>query len=409
MEKGIRNLIVVLIVALILRLGWIYAVSPKELSSDPLTYHNIAVGLLEKNEYRSGVKYAYMPPVYPIFIAGVYKIFGVNPEIVKHMQAALSVLSCVWIYLLARLLISPGAGLWAAGFFATYPQFIRYSGELWSETLFFFLFIPALIFLYKGLEKWPYHILAGVLLGLCGLIREIGFLFIVPVVIWLYFVLIKTKGLKYFLLSFTMIFLFMSAVIYPWAKRNYEIFNKFIPISTNGGINFYMGNNPDATGEFKWKLVPGTQWPDHVEGISEEEIKALELSTYEHGYKEGLKFIIDHPGQFLGLAFKKLYLYWAPPYFSLQLNEFSAETAFRILWILYDVALLCLAFVSILHGLSHEKEKWLLPFFWILMITAIGMMTYYSPRYRLAFVPVMILFAVASVDRMFLKKDEDHA
>jgi len=37
--------------------------------------------------------------------------------------------------------------------------------------------------------------------------------------------------------------------------RNYYHFGRFIPISTNGGINLYIGNNPYATGEYRWDSV----------------------------------------------------------------------------------------------------------------------------------------------------------
>jgi hypothetical protein len=32
----------------------------------------------------------------------------------------------------------------------------------------------------------------------------------------------------------------------PWTVRNWLVFERFVPISTNGGSNLWMGNNPDA-------------------------------------------------------------------------------------------------------------------------------------------------------------------
>jgi hypothetical protein len=41
-----------------------------------------------------------------------------------------------------------------------------------------------------------------------------------------------------------------AIVVLPWTIRNYVQFNKFILVSNNGGVNFWMGNNPNAYGGF---------------------------------------------------------------------------------------------------------------------------------------------------------------
>jgi len=405
MEKSFmserRKLTVILMGAFLIRLFWIFVFSPKELTSDPLGYHNIALSLLSGEGYRCGVKFAYMPPLYPLFLAGIYKIFGVYPLVVKIIQAMLGTLTCWLMFDLTRLLIHKRAGIYAAGICALYPQWIRYNGELWSETLFFTIFISVLIFLFKGIKGgWQENFIAGVLLGLSGLIREIGFLFIAPVCVWLLIALPKKERLKNFTWKITWVVLAMGLTIAPWTMRNYLIFNTFIPISTNGGINFYMGNNAEATGEFQWTLAPGIQWPDHVPGATDEQIKTLELAASQQGYQAGWEFITQNPGKFFALALKKLYLYWAPPYFNLDLRSLTAENLFRLWWVAFDTVLLLLAIPGMIFCLKQGERRWILLLFWIIMISFLAAMTYYSPRYRLALVPPFILFAMAALDRL---------
>src|SRR5262249_55511254 len=49
-------------------------------------------------------------------------------------------------------------------------------------------------------------------------------------------------------------FLYISLllVVLPWTIRNALVFQHFIFVSTNGGINLLIGNNPHATGAYIW-------------------------------------------------------------------------------------------------------------------------------------------------------------
>ena len=44
------------------------------------------------------------------------------------------------------------------------------------------------------------------------------------------------------------------AVITPWTMRNWAVLGQPVLISTNGGFNLYMGNNP-------WNRWGGYMWP----------------------------------------------------------------------------------------------------------------------------------------------------
>ncbi|MFC2161143.1 ArnT family glycosyltransferase, partial [Acidobacteriota bacterium] len=247
-----KVLLFILIICLLLRLVWISIYSPIILTDDPKAYDSIAKGLIQGEGYHEELKRAFRPPGYPYFLAALYSLFGDHPLPVTLVQSILAVFTCLLLFLLGKRLASERTGLWTAGFFAVYPQFIRYPGNLYVETLFIFLFIFGMVVLFD-LIKNPSNlksITAGILFGLSALVREVTLLMILPILLW---AILMMKGLsdkKQMGKKLSVFILFFALTISPWAIRNFFLFHSFVPISTNGGFNFYMGNNPIATGGY---------------------------------------------------------------------------------------------------------------------------------------------------------------
>ncbi|MCK4810122.1 MAG: glycosyltransferase family 39 protein [Candidatus Omnitrophica bacterium] len=397
-----KILFVALTFAFFLRLFWIFAYSPKEIKSDPYYYDKAAKHIIEEGSYRNGQLFAYRPPAYPYFLAGIYKLFGYNYLAVKVIQAILSILTCIVIYLLTKLLSNKLTALIAAGLFAFYPQFIRYPGELWSETLFLFLFMSAILFLYRFMRHSANKdgIISGILLGLSALTRETAFLFIAPISVWIFISSPSPGKVKKSIKKFLVIAIFMMVTMSPWIIRNYAILHKIVPVSTNGGINFYMGNNPDANGDFLWRLAPGVIWPDTLENATDEELSRLELRAGSEGYKKGIEFILEDPIRSVRLSLKKLYLLWRVPYHNMDLTQLTPETIFRIVWLVWYAGLIILAIPAIIILIKDMNVEWWLFHFWIISISLVIMLTYSTTRYRLLAIPFIIILASLTIEKI---------
>ena len=130
---------------------------------------------------------SWRPPLYSLFIAIIFLLFGENILLLKIIQALLGVVICSFFYLLGRRFFNKNTGLLAAGFASFYPFFIFFAADITTETLFMLLLlpIPILLLLRSGKRAKLIGIaLAGLITGLNALCRPTAALFPPFVVLW---------------------------------------------------------------------------------------------------------------------------------------------------------------------------------------------------------------------------------
>ena len=120
--------------ALLLRVGFGLTQSDLTNASDEVHWDRlgqayVALGILHPD---TGM---YRPPLYGLFLAGMYRTFGHNLLLVRIVQAIMGTITCYLIYVLGCKMGEVVVGLIAAGLFAIYPLFVFFSGVLMAETL----------------------------------------------------------------------------------------------------------------------------------------------------------------------------------------------------------------------------------------------------------------------------------
>lgn len=284
-------------------LWWAFADVPVEIV-DAKDYNRLAVGLLETGSYidDNGQLTSLRPPLYPVFVAGIYQVFGVeNYQAVRAVQALLSLVTTVLVYRLGREAFSRRVGLWAAAIHCFYPSLLGFNNLLLSEVLFTFFCTAIMLVAVRGLKSASLGQMAlvGLLLGLGALTRSILWLF-TPVLAMYVFVPWRA-GWRSRMLAAVLPVVVFSATIAPWAYRNTQIQKTFTVIDVMGGRNAMMGNYEHtplerswatieiATGEKSWFSVLAAENPRIGTGtLTQGQIDKLAM-------KHGIRFVLSHP------------------------------------------------------------------------------------------------------------------
>jgi 4-amino-4-deoxy-L-arabinose transferase-like glycosyltransferase len=225
--------------------------------SDESDYLELASNLLETGAYSlRDEPTAFRPPAYPAFVAVAHLLFGTSTASVRFIQMLLDIGIVSGLYLLG-LRHGRGIAVGAAMIWALFPPAIIYTGLVLSETLGAFLLVALFVALRPAPAPWL--IIAGILAGILILVKSWMLLFFIAIA---GFLRIRKR-------SWVAVSIFCAGalvVITPWLIRNAVLLGTPV-ISTNTGINLYMGNNPQATGAYRAGL------PDTLLAVSSDERK----------------------------------------------------------------------------------------------------------------------------------------
>jgi Tfp pilus assembly protein PilF/4-amino-4-deoxy-L-arabinose transferase-like glycosyltransferase len=402
--------VAILLVGLALRLTLALQISARpevqNLALDAAQYELFARHVMEHG--RDHPQAGMMNPLYPAFLAGVWTVFGESRTAVAVIQAVLDTAVCLLLILLGRRLYGPSTGLWAAGIHAAYGTAVFTTGLLLATSLVTALVMASLVLLVVGLqdERKAPLILAGVVFALASLGRPNLVLVLagVPVA----YVALQ-RGRAEWRRSARILLLFglgLVVILGPAAMRNLLSEGRTSPYSTNGGINFFMGNGPGATGRFR---PPAGVSDSPLEVVA----SSVELATRRTGrdlttgeasaywWRQGVANLIQHPVEAARLYARKTALFWSAREVPLNIDYRRARAMVPVatLPMIGFGAIAPLALVGLVLLFFEDRSRWLAPLFvipfWLSVI-----LFFVADRFRLPAVPMLILAASVAIERL---------
>jgi len=294
--------LVLLVVALAVRIAYLYSIRTDPLFDFPQVDARVFWDRALEIAGGGGAEAVfYRPPLLSGILALVVRVFGENAAAARIVFALLSALAAPLIARLARPFAGKWGG-WLAGIFAAlYGPALFYGAELLPASSVLLLNLVALLVLVTAERRGKLHLygIAGVALGLSALARPTILLFIPFLMIryrkeWRAFALVAAG---------TMIAV-APATIHNLAGGD------TILISSNGGLNFYMGNHAGADG----RSARAAELPDEpgearraAEAIAERD-SGVELAPSEVSrfwLRRGTGWIAGNPGAWAALTFKR--------------------------------------------------------------------------------------------------------
>ncbi|MBN1673557.1 MAG: glycosyltransferase family 39 protein [Kiritimatiellae bacterium] len=263
----------------------------------------------------------FRPPGYPYFLALVYRLFGPGYLAPRLVQFGLGLLNVLLAFLLARRWYGPGIALIWAALMATYWIFIYFEGEFHAPvlTVCLLLSLTAVLAGWTTGPSWPRGLAAGLLAGLSALVRP-NLLLLFPLgAAWGLWVMRGRHARRAVLAALLAFGAGGLAAIAPATIRNLRAAGEWVLISSNGGINLYIGNNASADG-FCATAIDGLgpfktcyDYPAIIAALEQQQGRRLTYGEVSgHFTRQALHFIRTQPGRAFGLTLRKALLFWSP-------------------------------------------------------------------------------------------------
>lgn len=319
-------------------------------------------------------------------------------------------INIIFIYLIARNLHSKKAGYLAAGIAAVSSSLIFYSGAILLEVVQTFILSIFLVIVTnkKLISKNKNWLWAGLILGIASFFRA-SILLIFPVLIgWFLIRIIKNSAERNFL--YHSLLYFSLGCIIPVllvTSRNYLVGNDFVLISSNGGINFYLGNHKGAPGIYKtpgdFDFFSDLSGEKYAERISGKVLTPSEASSF--WVNKSIKYIGQDPVGWLELTGKKILFFFdnnENPQSAIMDPSFFADNYSTLLRL--PLPGFFVVFIMSVFGFAlswKNRKEYTLIYLFLLTYIAATVLFFIVGRFRVAISPVFITFAGIGLTELY--------
>ena len=336
----------------------------------------------------------FMGPLYPHLLALLYGAAGRSLLLVRLLQAVISALVPVLVYRIGRRFFQPTEALVAAILAVMYGPLIFYTGSILYTTLAVTLLLFILDRLTEPAPRRPalHNFLTGLLFGLAAVGKGNVILFL-P-----FAALAVARGTAdrprwnwraplLLLAGFAMIVSLTTA-------RNYMASGDFVPLTSNGGLNFYIGNGPESSGAYEKPRGLDVDHDPSGRRMMEKRL-GVQLSPTEVSRiwrKRAMEFIRKDPAAELNLLLRKtvfvLSTFEIP---QIESYHFQKRYSRLVAFLFIPFGVIAPLGLAAIFRRRHTGAAPLAAFAGVYMLSIV--LFFVLTRYRLPVVPVLMIYA----------------
>ena len=404
-----RHLLVILILGVTLRLVLLANTGSLPLQIvDEQHYAELASNLLHSYGFagKSGALTSMRPPLYPVLLAGVWRLTGSESlQAARAVNILLALVTVVAVYALAEKLFDRRTAVLAAAIVCFYPSFL-FSGVLLLTEVLFTLLVVLLALEYQALMDRPapgWAALAGATVGLAALTRSVLWPFPIFLVPLLFLSLHESRRRRAYL-AFCLVAGYL-AVVGPWAARNTLLQGTLTIVDTMGGMNLRMGNYEHTPEDRMWDAVSLTgdkSWSYALVQSHPEARRWTEGQREKWAQREAVAYMLSHPATTARRSMLKFLDFWglerelvggfrqglyAPPLWFALIAVVATAIA-------YPLVLLA-GLAGFARAVPSVAGTHLLVLAIVVLVTGVHSVVFGHSRYHLPLIPFLSIYAAA--------------
>jgi len=351
-------------------------------------------------------------PLYPFLIAFLYRIFGYSPFVPGFFQACLDAGTAVLIFKMTeRVVVWRGgpsraakvAGIIAATGWAFFVPAEAYSAILMptSGAVFVFWLLVWQILRTDSAPSSQRCFVYGLVLGFSAM-GVASILFLVPLFLTAIF-LRQTKAARSAIAAVCLLLGVFAGAAPCWI-HNFAVARDPVFLSAHGGINFWLGNNPEATGYPHFPGLHAGQGQmlrdsiEQAEAAAGRALKRSEVSQYWSS--KASEYIAANPAAWLRLLLRKIGNFWN----AFEYDDVGVITNLRdhgtIFPGLHFAVVAAFGVAGIVFGWrAYPGSRWIA--IAIALQMAAILPVFVTERYRLAAVPGLLVLGILGLRQLW--------
>jgi tetratricopeptide (TPR) repeat protein len=357
----------------------------------------------------------FMGPLYPHLLAAVYGVLGRSLDAVRAIQIGVSGATVLMVHVLARRYGGATIAMVSSGATALYGPLVYYSVSLLYPTITVFLAAAILLSLHDAAARRSLRLalLAGALIGVYALGRGNILLFAPFAFFWLIAAWGHPFAPRFFrwkqgLPAGVALTAGAFLLVLPATVHNFRTGDPTL-LTTNAGLNLYIGNGPMASGGHETPVLLRERPDGSVQRIVADLHKDVECRTEAElvtgrslsytevsafWFDETLRVIVADPGAFASRLVMKFVHFWST-YEIPQIEHFGYLRRYSLPLrgpVLSFGLLGPLAVVGMALGLRAYR-RWSLLYLFVVVYSSSIVLFFVLARYRLPIVPALLPFA----------------